>query len=650
MIHKEQPLDVSWLEKLVPRGTWTPSRVEATLLTLPDGVLFLDTETTGLYPWKGHRPFLVGLASTEGKTALVRMDNRGVAMAGFDDDWLRELLDNPAVLKVWHNGKFDFKHLHAAGYEVAGQFVDTMLLTQLADSSMASYALKSLAARMGEDVSEEKKVKAWLKRENMRRRRMAKRFEIAFEEANYADVPRALTEEYLRKDLRYTAMVAFSAGPRVARISPAPARVEMGLIRVTAAMEERGVWADGRYFQKMAEKSRAKQAELAEEAQKIARRRFDITSNKQLADAMFKGLGLKCLKYTPKGSPCFDADALPLYDHPLARTVLANRRELKLCSTYYEPLAEMALWTGGTIHSNFNLLGARKTGRMSSSDPNLQNIPRRDKTVRRGFTCRPGFVNYYLDYSQIEMRVAAHYAGDGPLRRAILAGEDLHTQTARLLFGEEAEGNELLRFVGKTINFGILYGMGKRSLRKQLRKKLLDEIAGDTEGKIGPTVRAIADITETGAQSLLAKYRRAYPDIAAFMAANVRELARAGEIKDLYGRVYQVPAQEDYKSTNYLVQGTAAGVLKRAMLRLDRALASGAVFRAGGERCRMVNTVHDEVQVEVPLTVHARGWAAGREMASILEDRHNFELPITVDLAWSDKSWADKVEVELYET
>ncbi len=647
MIHKDSksgPWDLSWLEAVSPDKTWEPHRVPSGLLDLPDAVLFVDVETDGLNVWEGHRPFLVGLGNTMGTTALLDMDSE----PGAWDEGIAELLRNDEVLKIGHNLKFDFKQLRAAGFDVRGPLVDTMLLTQQGNSSLNSYALKALARIMGADTTNEKRVKDWLRRERLRRSRMHRKFEVPLVEPTYKDVPREWVMDYLDDDLKFTRKLAFSAGTRVAKLSPAVARVENGLVRVTAEMEERGVWADGAYFQKMACKAALEMVELEAEVHRIAGKPFKFTSGKQLADVMFGQLGLKCLKYTEKGAPCFDADTLPLYDHPLARGVLAYRKLGKLSSTYYIPLATMSQKTGGTVHSNFNLLGARRTGRMSSSDPNLQNIPRRDKTVRKGFTCRPGFVMYYLDYSQIEMRVAAHYAGEGPLRSAILAGTDLHEQTAVLLFGKEAIGNDLLRFVGKTINFGILYGMGKRSLRKQLRKKLLDEIAGDTLGKIGPTVRALAEITETGAMSLLNKYKRAYPDIAEFMASTVRSLHREGRIVDAFGRVYQVPSKEDYKSTNYLVQGTAAGILKRAMLRLDRALKSNPIFRAGGERCHMVNVVHDEIQVEVPISVHTSSdWKAGRAMIEVMQDLETFQLPITVDLSWSDKSWADKEEVEL---
>lgn len=644
------PWDLSWLEKVSPDRSWAPKRISNPFLDLPDAVLFVDVETDGLNAWEGHRPFLVGLSTTLGTAGVLDLSQGPSDLDGH----VAELLRDDEVLKVGHNLKFDFKQLRAAGFDVRGPLVDTMLLTQQGNSSLNSYALKSLARIMGADTSSEKRVKDWLRRERLRRSRMHRRFEVPLVEPTYKDVPRAWVMEYLADDLAFTRKLAFSAGTRVAKLSPAVARMENSLVRVTAEMEERGLWADGAYFQAMAEKAAAGMRELEAEVHAIAKRPFKLSSGPQLADVMFKGLGLKCLKYTEKGAPCFDADTLPLYDHPLARGVLACRKLGKLKSTYYEPLAAMALKTGGTIHSNFNLLGARRTGRMSSSDPNLQNIPRRDKTVRRGFVCRPGFVTYYLDYSQVEMRVAAHYAGEGPLRRAILAGTDLHAQTAAFLFGKIADGNELLRFVGKTINFGILYGLGKRSLRKQLRKKLLDEIAGDAGGTIGPEVRALAEITETGAQALLTKYRRAYPDIAEFMAATVRQLHREGRIVDAYGRVYQVPAKEDYKSTNYLVQGTAAGIMKRAMLRLDRALRRDPVFRHGGERCHLVNTIHDELQVEVPLRVHTQGskahgpeWLAGREMVRVMEDRETFALPMTVDLSWSDKSWADKEGVEL---
>ncbi len=635
--------DLSWVAKVVSRA-WVPRRIQTFipgLGDLEDAILVVDTETTGLYPYRGHRPFLVGLGSTSG---------RWVAVETSDEETMakvHELLANPFVLKVGHHWKFDRKMLQALGARVVGPEACTMLMTQLADNRLNSYALKRLAANLlREEVTEEAALKEWLRVENMRRKKVAKEYEFSFLEANFSDAPRDIVVPYLGKDLEYTAKVFFASGPVCARNCADTAKVEMKLIKIVAGMEERGVWADGEYFLKMADEATVKLAHYEREAHRIAGTPFDIQSNKQLADVMFKKLGLKCLAYTDKGNPKFDADTLPMYDHPLLKEgLLPYRKVKKLKSTYYEPLAEMALFTGGTIHSSFNQLGAKRTGRFSSSDPNLQNIPRKDKTVRAGFTCRPGFIDYYMDYSQIEMRIFAHYANDQALIDALTAGEDVHEQTAILLFGEEARGQEQLRFVGKTINFGIIYGMGARALRKQLRKRLLDELEHmDEDEKPSQAVLDIANISESGARLLLNKYFRIRPSAKTFMDGIQTELRRTGRIVDIFGRPYNVPIDESYKGGNYLVQGTAASVLKRAMVRVDAALRKDLRLRdRHEEKCHMANCVHDELKIEVPRGLHAL--RTMRSIRDLMEDTTSFNIPITCDVAVAEDNWAKKHEV-----
>lgn len=614
--------------------------MESSLLGLiTDGVLIVDVETDGFFPHLGNRPFLIGLASSSGRTAIVEMDDEE-RMAK-----VRRLLSEPRLTKVGHNWKFDHKMIRAAGVKILGPCVDTMMLTQLADSRIKSYALKRLAANLlGEDTGEEDKVKDWIKKENRRRRSVARKYDLEFEETTYADVPRKLMRPYLEKDLEYTAKLLFTVGPRVSRLCPGAAKAEMRLLKVVAAMEERGVKVDGAYFTRMSAQADKELTGLEKKAHKLAETTFDLQSGKQLGNVLLNKLGLECMGWTPKGNPKFDADTLPLYDHPVARVVLAYRKKRKLRSTYYENLADLAARGGNLIHPSFRQIGAI-TGRFSCANPNLQNVPRMDKTVRAGFVCRPGFVNYYLDYSQIEMRIFAHYASAKELIEALRAGADTHEKTSVLLFGEEARGNEQLRFVGKTINFGIIYGMGAPALRKQLRKRLLDELE-HADTKPSQTVLDLANITDGGSRSLLQKYYRVYPDVRPFMDQIQHELYRKGHITDVYGRVYQVPVREAYKAVNYLVQGTAAGVLKRAMLKISKVLRTDERLRSPkGRRCWMVNCVHDEVQIEVPKAID--NVKTAKRLVKVMEDRDTFKLPITMDVSISRTNWAEKKEIEL---
>lgn len=635
--------DLAWVPLVVSRSSWRPGRIDTGipgLGVLEDAILFVDTETDGLYVHMGHKPFLIGLASTSGRWVAVETDNE-VQMAR-----VAELLANPLVLKVGHHWKFDRKHCRGMGLAVKGPEACTMLMTQMADNRLNSYALKRLAVNLlREKVDEESALKDWLRQEALRRKRNAKAYECSYVEPTFKDAPRKIVVPYLGKDLEYTAKLFFASGPVCARKCADPTQVENQLIRVVAGMEERGVWADGAYFEKTSAEAKQKLVDIEKEAHRIAGTPFELGSNKQLADVMFKKLGLTCLAYTEKGNPKFDADTLPMYDHPLVKTMLTYRKVRKLDTTYYEPLAEMALFTGGTIHSSFNQQGAKRTGRFSSSDPNLQNIPRKDKTVRAGFVCRPGFIDYYLDYSQIEMRIFAHYAEDQELIDSLMAGEDVHEETAVLLFGEEARGNEQLRFVGKTINFGIIYGMGARALRKQMRKRLLGELEHMSEDeKPSQAVIDLANISETGARLLLNKYYKIRPRAKTFIDDVQAELRRKGQIVDIFGRPYNVPLEQAYKGGNYLVQGTAAAVLKRAMIRVDKALRmNGELWTPDqSERCHMSNCVHDELKIEVPREIHSL--RTMRVLRDLMEDRTSFAIPITCDVSVAELNWAKKEE------
>lgn len=612
-------------------------------------VIVFDCETTGLRWQEGHRPFMCGLASPDGHVHIDPILEKS--------DILRWFLADPTTIKVGHNVKFDIEMMMKKGFVVRGPFIDTMILTQLANDRLDSYALKRLAVNLlGERVDEETSLKLWLREELRRRRAEARKYDFPVLEPNYSDAPRGLVTEYLKKDLEYTMKLLYASGPRAMTLCPEVAKVEMALIPVIVRMEMRGIPVNVDYFQRMADSSHLRMDQCQEAANEaVGEEGVDIGSNKQLKEQLIDRFGMKCMGWTDKGNPKFDKETLPLYDHPLARAVLGYRKEKKLADTYYRPLADMGRESGGLIHANFKQTGARRTGRMSCADPNLQNMPRKDKTVRRGFVCRSGFVNFYLDYSQIEMRLFAHYANSRRLMDIFAKGGDVHLDNAVSLFGEDARcrcanpekcvcGSEQLRFVGKTINFGILYGMGARSFRKQLRKRLLEELE-HMDIKPSQTVVDMANITESGTRTLLHRYYKNNPEVRSFMTDLATQLHRDKRIVDIYGKPYNVPEREDYKAVNYLIQGTAAGVLKRAMLRIDYACENYMLFRRDGKKCGIINVVHDEVVVETPWQIAHAGTA--KNLVLCMEDNKTFKLPITVDVAVSRTNWAEKEGMDL---
>lgn len=628
-----------WLSKITS-GPISLEPIETDLLgTVRDGFVAVDVETDGFDWWDSNRPFLVGIASSDGSMATIETD---------DEDGMREakvILANPGLAKVGHNLKFDLHMLRAGGIEVKGPVVDTMLLTQLVDRGQNSYALKRLAANvLGEDTDEEDRLKKWMSKENRRRKKVAKKYQVPFVETTYKDVPMKLTKQYLRKDLEYTVKLMCVMGKRAADTCPDVTRKEMQLLRVVMDMERIGVPIDPEHFERQSLTAKVKAKKIEKKAYKLAGEEFNIGSGQQLSKILFGKLGFECVKWNnptkrnPEGTPCLDADTLPMYDHPVVKAVLKYRKLAKLRSTYYHPLGERG--STGRIHPSFRQLGAR-TGRFSCAAPNLQNIPRKDKTVRAGFVCEPGSYMLLLDYSQIEMRIFAHYAESKTLIADLLAGTDLHTRTAIQLFGAEAKGNEYLRFVGKTINFGVIYGMGRRALRAQLRKRLLQELEfADT--KPSDTVMALTRITETEAGRLLQQYYRSYPDVRKFMDKVQRDVVRQGELVDVFGRRYAIDARKAYKGVNFLVQGTAAGVLKAAMLRVHKLIQKSEKLVYNNERAQMVNCVHDELQIQIPTPVQPD--TAVSLLKATMEDTETFSVPITVDISISTTNWAEKKE------
>jgi DNA polymerase-1 len=394
--------------------------------------------------------------------------------------------------------------------------------------------------------------------------------------------------------------------------------VEMPLSRVLAAMEMRGVLVDVPALEKLGREVEQQLRDLEGQCKRVAGKDFVLRSRDQLEKILFDELKLPVVKRTPKGGRSTDADVLEaLADrHELPRAVLAYRELDKLKGTYIDALPRCVNPQTGRIHTRFDQAVAA-TGRLSSSDPNLQNIPVRTelgRAIRAAFVAPPGRVILSADYSQIELRVLAHLSQDPELVDAFSTGSDVHARTAALVLDKRPDqltADE--RRAAKTINFGVIYGMGDSALAKQL------------------------GIPREQAARFIAAYFERYAGVARFMERTV-EAARQGEaVRTLLGRRRFLPNlhsanralrfEAERIARNTPIQGTAADILKLAMVKLGQDELDGA---------RMVLTVHDELVFEVPEGEAKQAAARIRER---MEGAMKLAVPLVVDVGWGD-NWA----------
>jgi DNA polymerase-1 len=399
--------------------------------------------------------------------------------------------------------------------------------------------------------------------------------------------------------------------------------VEMPLLPVLLGMEEAGILLDTAYLRAMSAELGQELGELEEEIWRLAGERFNLNSPQQLGVVLFERLGLPVLKRTQKtrtyGTGAEILEELARRGFPIAERLLRYRELSKLKSTYVDALPTL-VDEGGRLHTRFQQAVAA-TGRLSSANPNLQNIPVRTELgqrIRRAFVAAPGHLLVVADYSQIELRILAHIAAEPELARAFAAGEDIHRATAATVFGISPElVSADQRRAAKTINFGILYGMSAFGLSQNL------------------------GISKAEADRFITAYLDRYPGVRRYVEDTVRAAERDGKVETLYGRVRWLP---DIKSKNHnlrenarrmainaRIQGTAADLLKMAMIAIDRRL------RREHPRARLLLTVHDELVFEVPADeVPAVGAMVRREMEGVAQ----LAVPLRVEIG-QGRSWYD---------
>jgi DNA polymerase-1 len=562
--------------------------------------LAVDSTAAWYLPF-GHRPSDGELAAPDPVRNLPPLTHASCAT-------LASLLADPSIKKAGHDLKFIWQALRTAGVELAGAAFDSMLASFVLDPGRRSHAIDTLSLdHLG--------------------RTMARSVDAAARgktEIPFAELPVAQAARYAGGDAVSVLALEEFFTPRLVEMSLAPllADIEMPLIPVLVDMEWTGIAIDPAVFESLSQQLKTDLVRLEVQIAQAAGTSFNLNSPRQLATVLFDKLQLPALKKTKTG-PSTDADVLEqLADlgHEVPRLLLEYRELQKLKSTYVDVLPVRVNRITGRIHTTFNQTGAA-TGRLSSSDPNLQNIPIRSprgEAIRRGFVPSPGWRFVVADYSQIELRLMAHLSGDPAFVSAFQQGEDIHRQTAALIFGlDPASVSSEMRAQAKTINFATIYGQGPFALSRQLGIPL-DE-----------------------AKRFIGEYFKRFSGVRAYLDRQV-ELARTqGYVETLFKRRRYIPEIRDKNfntrafgerlSQNSPLQGSAADLIKIAMVRLHQALG------AGGFQARLLLQVHDELVLEAPPEEIGRVVPLVR---SCMEGVADLSVPLLVDVGVGD-NWLD---------
>ncbi|HID98259.1 MAG TPA: DNA polymerase I [Thermodesulfobacteriaceae bacterium] len=608
------------LQRLAPEKTIAPDRYELIQteeelarwrdMAQEASSLCIDTETTSEFPMEAE---LVGLSiCVEPPCAgYIPLGHRcGDPQLGRSDvvRILGPLFADPATGKVGQNIKYDLIVLANHGMELAGIEGDTMIASYLLNPSRHRHNLGEIAQEiLGHRMISFQEVTADQKKKK-----------------NFALVPLDAARDYSCEDVHVTALVKEVLWKKLRENSlwDLFENVEVPLIRILADMEMAGILIDREKLEGLSGEFAARLAALEEEIYGLAGEKFNINSTKQLAAILFEKLNLPQKKKTRKKTG-YSTDVEVLKElaglHELPRSILAYRNLAKLKSTYVDGLARMLNARTGRVHTSFNQT-VTATGRLSSSDPNLQNIPVRTeegRRIRSLFTAPEGCLLLSADYSQIDLRVLAHYSGDPSLISAFRNDEDIHRLTAAEVF----EVSPMLvtpemRRVAKTVNFGIIYGMSAYGLAKEL------------------------GISRKEAKEFIDRYFRRYPGVKRYMESVVEQareqgyvttlLGRRRYIPDLVSRVKSVREFAERTAINTPIQGTAADIIKLAMIRVDSALKSVE------PPCRMLLQVHDELILEVPEDQVKQAACLVKES---MENVMDMDVPLRVAVGWG-RNWA----------
>jgi len=585
------------------------------------GQVAIDTETTGLDEMRADLAGIC-LAVTPGQACYIPVGH----VAGGDDLFgqsalvdgqlaldqvlavLKPVLEDAAILKIGQNLKYDWKILARHGIRM-DPIADTMLMSYALNAGTHNHGMDELAERyLGHKCIPIKGLIGSGKAQ-----------------INFSQVPIDKAAPYAAEDADVTLRLFRHFAPMLPaqRVTTVYERLERPMVAVLGEMEMAGIRVDGDHLKRMSNAFAQKMAQLEEEIHDLAGQSFNVGSPKQLGEILFDKMGLAGGKQGKTGAYSTSADVLEdlAVEHDLPARILDWRQIAKLKSTYTDALQGHVNPETGRVHTSYSIAGAQ-TGRLASTDPNLQNIPVRTeegRRIREAFIAAPGHRLVSLDYSQIELRILAHVADIPALKQAFRDGIDIHAMTASQMFGVPVEGMDpMIRRQAKAINFGVIYGISGFGLSRNLR------------------------IPRADAQSFIDTYFERFPEIRAYMDRTVTDAKSDGSVRTLFGRRINTPGINQTgpaaggarrAAINAPIQGAAADIIRRAMIRMPDGI--------GHLPARMLLQVHDELVFEVEEGAIDDLIAAARTvMEGAAEPVIRLSVPLVVD-AGHGATWAE---------
>ena len=575
------------------------------------GELAIDTETSSL---DAHQADLIGISlSTKiGKACYIPIGHKsGDCLKKINViKKLKPLLEDKSVKKIGQNIKFDFIVLYKQGIEM-NSMEDTMLMSYVLDAGKNRHNMDILSEihLSHKTISFKDLVGSGKKQINFSEVEINQAMEYAAEDA----------------DITYRLYKIFTKNLNNEKLTNIYEIFEKPLIKILAFMEIHGVKIDNKFLKDLSKKFEKKISNLEKKIFKISKKEFNIASTKQLGEIMYNELKIASLKKTKKGSFATSASVLEdlaFKGHDLPKLILDWRQVSKLKNTYSDSLPEHINPNTNRVHTSF-LLAATTTGRLASSDPNLQNIPIKSedgKDIRKAFIAERGHTLVSADYNQIEMRILADLADVKELKKAFKNNEDIHTLTASQVFNLDIKKvDQNIRRKAKAINFGIIYGISQYGLAKQI----------------------MVSINE--AEEFLTSYFLKFPEIKEYMNSTIKFCRKSGYVNNIFGRRthingindknYNVRNFQERAAINAPIQGSASEIMRLAMIRLVKRFKSLKDVKS-----KILLQIHDELIFEVPnVEIKEICNAVKEEMISVVKsDLHAFSIPLTVDINSGD--------------
>ena len=572
------------------------------------GEIAIDTETTSLDP---HIASLVGISlSTKiGKACYMPLGHKNAKCLNKEKiiKKLKPILEDKSIKKIGQNIKFDFIILRYQGIEM-NSMEDTMLMSYVLDAGKNRHNMDTLSEiHLNHKPIAFKDIVGSGKKE------------INFSEV---EVNKAMNYAAEDADITYRLFKIFQKNLKLEKLINIYELFEKPLIKILAEMEINGIKVDSLFLESLSKKFDKKIRKLENDIYKIANKEFNIGSPKQLGEIIYNDLKIAVLKRTKKGSFATSASVLEdlsFKGHKFPKLILDWRQVSKLKNTYTDSLREHINDKTKRVHTSF-LLAATTTGRLASSDPNLQNIPIKSedgKEIRKAFIAEKGYTLISADYNQIEMRILADLADVKELKKAFKNDEDIHSLTASQVFNIDINKvDQDTRRKAKAINFGIIYGISQYGLAKQIM------------------------VSNNEAESFLKSYFLKFPEIKEYMNSTIKFCRKAGYVNNIFGRRsyisgindknYNVRNFQERAAINAPIQGSAAEIMRLAMIRLNKKIKDNKI--------RMLLQIHDELIFEVPNNeVKNLCKIIQDEMISVKDsDLHSFTTPLTVDINTGD--------------